>query len=224
MKIYAINGGPRKNWNTDTMLKHFLDGAASVNKNIETEMVYLYNLAYKGCTSCYACQRDDDRTYGQCQVKDDIYDLLRTVPNADCVVFGCPIYFHDLTAELRAFLERLIYQYLSFESPTSSNNAPKRLRIAMIYTMNVTKESMELSNYDHILGTTENYLKDIFGYRPERLCAYNTYQYKDYSKYRAKYWDERGKALYRRIHFGQDCKSAYELGKSMVSDIIKGGK
>lgn len=98
VKIFGIDGGPRRGWNTETMLRKFLEGAASASDEVETEMVRLYDLNYKGCMSCYACQLDNEVTYGQCQVKDDIYDLLRRVPLSDGAVFGCPIYLHDMTA------------------------------------------------------------------------------------------------------------------------------
>ncbi|MBQ6352033.1 MAG: flavodoxin family protein, partial [Lentisphaeria bacterium] len=54
MKVLAINGGPRKNWNTDSLLKAVLDGAAAAGA--ETEMVYLYDLKFRGCVSCLACK------------------------------------------------------------------------------------------------------------------------------------------------------------------------
>jgi NADPH-dependent FMN reductase len=46
MKVIALNGSPRKKWNTATLLKHALDGAAS--KGTETELIHLYDYNYKG--------------------------------------------------------------------------------------------------------------------------------------------------------------------------------
>lgn len=220
MKIYAINGGPRKGWNTDTMLQKFLEGAASASDDVEIKMVHLYDLNYKGCISCYACQRDNDLTYGQCRVKDDIYGLLRDVPLSDGVAFGCPIYLHDLTAELRAFIERLVYQYVNFQAGREKSNAPKKIRTAMIYTMNVTEEMMKRDGYDHVLGAAEGFLQRTFGYEPLRLCAYNTYQYTDYSQYRASFWNEAQKAEYHRAQFPLDCKAAYDAGRNMVLQVL----
>ena len=54
MKVLAINGSPRKTWNTATLLRNTLDGAAS--QGAETELVHLYDLDYTGCTSCFACK------------------------------------------------------------------------------------------------------------------------------------------------------------------------
>ena len=57
MKIIAINGSPRKKWNTSTLLENALEGAAS--QGAETELIHLYDLDYKGCTSCCACKLKD---------------------------------------------------------------------------------------------------------------------------------------------------------------------
>ncbi len=55
MRLLTVNGSPRKNWNTDTLLKHAVDGATS--QGAETETVHLYDLEYKGCKSCFACKK-----------------------------------------------------------------------------------------------------------------------------------------------------------------------
>ena len=49
MKVIAINGSPRKKWNTATMLEKALEGATS--EGAETELIHLYDLNFKGCTS-----------------------------------------------------------------------------------------------------------------------------------------------------------------------------
>ncbi len=50
LKIIAVNGSPRKNWNTHTLLSKSLEGAESAGS--QTEIVNLYDLDYKGCISC----------------------------------------------------------------------------------------------------------------------------------------------------------------------------
>jgi multimeric flavodoxin WrbA len=54
MKIIAINGSPRKDWNIATLLNEALEGAAS--QGAENELIHLYDLNYKGCISCFACK------------------------------------------------------------------------------------------------------------------------------------------------------------------------
>lgn len=55
MKVIAINGSPRKNWNTHKLLNAALEGAKSMGA--ETEIIHLYDLNYTGCRSCFACKR-----------------------------------------------------------------------------------------------------------------------------------------------------------------------
>jgi multimeric flavodoxin WrbA len=60
MKIMAINGSPRKEWNTATLLQKALEGAAS--QGATTELIDLYDLNYKGCISCFACKEKGGRS------------------------------------------------------------------------------------------------------------------------------------------------------------------
>lgn len=218
MKIYAINGGPRKKWNTATMLNSFIEGAASVGGQVETETVHLFDLKYTGCVSCFSCKRDGPG-YAKCAVKDGIHGLLQSVSAADGVVFGSPIYFHDITAQLRGFLERLFFQFHSFEKGGGSL-APKKILTAMIYTMNVTEETFNKHKYADNLSTTESYFTYTFHSKPELLYAFNTYEFEDYSRYRANYWDAEEKAAWREKQFPVDCRNAFAAGKRMAERLL----
>ena len=57
MHVIAINGSPRKNWNTATLLNKALEGASS--QGATTELIHLYGLNFKGCVSCFACKLID---------------------------------------------------------------------------------------------------------------------------------------------------------------------
>ena len=109
MKVIAINGSPRKNWNTATLLQKALDGAAS--QGAETEIVHLYELNYKGCVSCFACKTKNGRSYGRCAVKDDLTPVLKKVEIVDAIIFGSPIYYGSVTGEMKSFMERLLFPY-----------------------------------------------------------------------------------------------------------------
>lgn len=60
-KIIIIDGGPRKTFNTASMLKKFAEGANSVSDSIEVKTYRLYDTPYKGCMSCMACKIKDVR-------------------------------------------------------------------------------------------------------------------------------------------------------------------
>jgi hypothetical protein len=68
----------------------------------------------------------------------------------------------------------------------------------MIYTMNVTEQRMREMKYAENLAAAENYLESVFSAKSQIINAFNTYQFTDYSKYRAGYWNEPEKKLWRQ--------------------------
>jgi multimeric flavodoxin WrbA len=99
MKALAINGSPRKAWNTATLLKNTLDGAAS--QGAETKLIHLYDLDFKGCTSCYACKLKNGKSYGKCGMNDNLTPILENIFNdIDVLLLGSPIYFGTATGEM----------------------------------------------------------------------------------------------------------------------------
>lgn len=111
-KIVIIDGGPRKTFNTASMLKQVAEGANSVNGDIEVKAVRLYDLDYKGCMSCMAC-KIRGKMSNVCKYKDALTPVLQEVAEADGLVLGSPNYFGEITAQMRAFLERLCFAWLS---------------------------------------------------------------------------------------------------------------
>lgn len=220
MKVIAINGSPRKNYNTAALLNAFIDGAKALNEEVEAKIVHLYDYQYKGCTECYACKLKSGTSYGKCAHPDDIHELLEEVSNVDVVVFGSPIFFFDITGELRSFLERLFYPYTAFKRGSTRVISPKKVRTAFLYTMNVTEQEMKYSGYEQNLAATHGWTKYIFGYDPEIVYAYNTYQYKNYDSYVADLWDVSGKKKWHDEEFPKDCKNAFELGQKLVEKSI----
>ena len=89
MKVIGINGSPRKTWNTATLIQDALDGAAEAGA--DTELVHLYDLVYRGCTSCFACKTIGGKHYGHCAMKDDLTRVLRCVEEeAGALIMGTP--------------------------------------------------------------------------------------------------------------------------------------
>lgn len=216
MEIIAINGSPRKNGNTATLCKKFLEGAASVGEDVNTTLVNLYDLDYKGCISCFGCKRIKSNSYGKCIVKDGIHDLLKQVLNADGVVLASPIYFGDIAGQMRCFLERLLFPVATYEAGYKTI-AHKRLSVTMIYTMNVTEEIMKVG-YDERLSATESFIGHVFT-PPQRICAFNTYQFKNYNDYKVEVFSEPEKAEHRRVQFPEDLQAALNAGKDMAERL-----
>ena len=213
MKLIAINGSPRKKWNTATLLGKTLEGAAA--QGAETEVVHLYDLNFKGCISCLACKTRGGKSYGTCGFTDGLTPTLKKIIEADALVIGSPIYFGSVTGETRSFLERLLFPYLTYTVPYASI-APKQIATGFIYTMNVTEEQSKTYGYDPLFNSHARYLQLIFGQQPESLCSFDTCQVDDYGKVLIESFDPAHKAQRRKEVFPDDCQRAYELGAKLV--------
>lgn len=102
MKVIAINGSARKDGNTAIIIQTVF---AELNKRgIETEMLQTAGKPVRGCIACYACFKNKDR---QCSIKDDIVnECITKMSAADGIILGSPVYFTDVTAEMKALMDR----------------------------------------------------------------------------------------------------------------------
>ena len=212
MKVIAINGSPRKKWNTATLLEKALEGASS--EGAEVELIHLYDFNFKGCTSCFSCKLKGGKSYGKCAMKDELTPVLEKLKDVDAVILGSPIYLGNSTGEMRSFMERYVFPYLTY-----SNNLPslypKNTPVGFIYTMGVKEEYFDMLGLRKTIELNENFTKRIFGYS-ESLYSTDTYQFDDYSKYVADRFDPEEKAKRRKEVFPHDCEKAFEMGVRFV--------
>ena len=211
-KIIVIDGGPRKNFNTASMLQKFAEGATSVSDKIEVKTVHLYGLDYKGCMSCMAC-KIKGKASNVCKFKDALTPVLEEIAEADGLVLGSPIYFGDVTGQMQAFLERLAFPWLSYND--YSLTAPKRMPVVLMETMNGTPERNNSQGY----GSMEYCIQTALG-EPEHLIAYNTYQVKNYERFELASFSEEAKRQWRDEHWEQDLQKAFDAGKQMAKKIL----
>jgi len=95
MEILYISGSPRKNSNTDYLLKitQFITGG---------EFIKLSNYKIEPCRSCRICQETS-----RCVINDDMCNII--IPKlieADAIVIGSPVYFNNVSAQTKAFMDR----------------------------------------------------------------------------------------------------------------------
>ena len=211
-KIIIIDGGPRKIFNTASMLKKFAEGANSINSDIEVKSVRLYELNYKGCMACMAC-KIKGKASNVCKYKDMLTPILEEIAQADGLVLGSPNYFGEISAQMRAFLERLAFPWLSYND--YSLTAPKRMPVLLIETQNGTREANNCNGY----GSMEYCIAQALG-EPEKLTAYNTYQVRNYANYELAGFSEEAKRQYREAHWEDDLQKAFDAGRHMAETII----
>jgi multimeric flavodoxin WrbA len=102
LKVVAINGSPRADGNTSILIRHVLDELES--EGIATELVRIGGRTVRGCTDCRRCLENRDR---RCVVDDDLVnDCIERMIEADGIVLGSPVYFLDVTAEMKALIDR----------------------------------------------------------------------------------------------------------------------
>lgn len=212
MNVIGINGSPRKQWNTATLVTKALEGAAS--RGATTELFHLYDLNFKGCISCFACKTRGGKSYGKCVVNDDLAPILEKIASADALVIGSPIYFGTVTGETRSFIERLLFPYLTYTVPYGTL-FPKKIKTALIYTMNVQEGVSKEYGYEQIFNTSERYMQMLLG-SAETLCAFDTCQVDDYSKFVIESFDPNHKARRRAEVLPLECDRALELGMRLA--------
>ena len=216
MKALFVNGSPRKNWNTHKMLESAMKGAS--DSGAECELVHLYDSAFKGCISCFACKLKNSKTNGLCAYRDSLTPILQKALESDVVVIGSPVYFSYPTGPVRSFIERFLFPIMSYDvnpDGTRPRAINRTIYSAMIYTMNCPEELAHEIHYPEFLAPNEQAMKIVLGYC-ETLCAYNTYQFNDYSRYNASMFNEEVKREHREKVFPEDLKKAYELGKKLA--------
>jgi len=214
MTVIGINGSPRKKWNTATLLTKALEGAAS--KGADTELFHLYDIDFKGCTSCFACKIIDGPHYGRCALKDDLSPILKKIENeADAIILGAPVYFGAMTGVMRSFIERLLFAPIVY-SRKSLSVFPRKIKTGLIYTMNATEKMSAERGYGTMISSTEAYFRTVFG-DAETFCCYDTYQFPDYSKVIMEIMDPVEKAARRKEVFPDDCRKVFELGCRIAS-------
>jgi multimeric flavodoxin WrbA len=213
MNVIAVNGSPRKDWSTGTLLKSALDGAESVGA--QTNLVHLYDLDYKGCISCFSCKRKGNTCNGLCATRDDLRDVLSQVLESDVLLLGSPIYFGDVTGEMRSFLERLLFPSASYDE-FGVSTFPGQVSCGLIFTMNCPEEFVETVHYDVLIEGHARVMGILKG-TTEVLTSHENYQFTDYSAMNAALFDVEARAKRRDEQFPIDCRKAFEMGARLTS-------
>jgi len=99
MKVLGIVGSRRKNGNTAYLVQHALQAIESIE--VETELIFLGDYNIRGCTGCEGCKD----TY-KCVIIDDMQKIYPLIMESDGIILGSPTYFYNITADMKAFIER----------------------------------------------------------------------------------------------------------------------
>lgn len=206
-KIIAVNAGPRKGWNTDTLISEASKGAESTGAVVERFDLFRLE-KYTGCISCFGCKREQNK--GHCICRDGLTPVLDAIRESDGLIIGSPNYLGELTASFRALYERLVFQNLTYnvDVPCCNGNP---IPVLLIMTSNApdTAYLRLLQNYQRTLS--------MFVGPTEIFVSGDTLQLNDYSKTDWPwYFDGEAKHKRHETVFPQECRIVFEKGFSMV--------
>jgi len=102
IRVVAFNGSSRKDGNTAILLNLVLDELKK--EEIETELIQLAGETLSGCIACNRCRENKDQ---QCAVTDDrVNEYITKMKQAQGILLGSPTYISDMTANMKALIER----------------------------------------------------------------------------------------------------------------------
>ena len=206
-KIIAVNAGPRKGFNTDTLINEAIKGAES--KGAEVVKFDLFRLErYTGCISCFGCKKEKNK--GHCICRDGLTPVLDAIREADGLIIGSPNYLSEMTASFRALYERLIFQSLTYnlENPCCNQNP---IPVLLIMTSNAPD-----TMYRSLVKNYKNTLSRFVG-PTKTLISGDTLQLRDYSKTDWE-WTMFDPAARQERHekvFPQECAKVFDLAKEI---------
>lgn len=207
-KIVVVNAGPRKGWNTDTLISEAARGAQSAGAEIERFDLFRLE-KYTGCISCFGCKREKFK--GQCICNDGLKPVLDAIRESDGLIIGSPNYLSNLTASFRALYERLIFQNLTYtvENPCC-NEHPVPVLLIMTSNAPDTMYTGLLDEYRQTLST--------FVGPAEVLVSGETLQLKDYgaTDWQWTMFDADAKKERHETVFPAECEKAFEMGKALI--------
>ena len=98
--IIVISTSLRQGSNSDILADKFIEGAKVAGHNVEK--ISLKGKDIKFCMGCLACQK-----LGKCVIKDDANDIMEKVLNADVVAWATPIYYYEMSGQMKTLIDRL---------------------------------------------------------------------------------------------------------------------
>ena len=163
MNIVTLLGSPRSNKNSASIANRFNETARKLGA--QTRTFELNRLTYRGCQGCYTCKKSLDH----CVLKDDLTEVLDAAQRADLLVLASPIYFGDITAQLKGFIDRS-FSYL--KPDYVSNRQASRLAAKKLVFI-LTQGNQDEASFSGVFPRHEMFLRwmGVSEFRLIRACG-----------------------------------------------------
>lgn len=103
-RVIVISTSLRQGSNSDMLADKFVEGAKAAGNDVEK--VVLAGKEIQFCKGCMGCQR-----LGRCVIKDDVNDIMGKVMEADVVVWATPIYYYEMSGQMKTLIDRMNAMY-----------------------------------------------------------------------------------------------------------------
>ena len=150
MLVVGINGSPHARGNTGFLVRKVLQGAQE--QGAETKMLDLGKMRLSPCIACATCKKGAGT---RCSKRDDMVEFYDVVDETRAMVVGTPIYFDHVSAQLKAFMDRL-YPYIG---ANMERYFPKGVKAGIVITYGASGESA----YDGVIDWIRGRLKGYYG-------------------------------------------------------------
>ncbi len=121
MKVLGIVFSPRKNGNTEIIVREALEGAREAGA--EAELITTRDYKINPCDGCGSCHKT-----GECRINDDMQIMYKKLLEADGIIFGTPVYFWQMCAQAKIFIDRTYA--LTFPNLKLSNKVAAAIAVA----------------------------------------------------------------------------------------------
>jgi multimeric flavodoxin WrbA len=151
LKIAAVLGSPRPQGNSTTLASRFLDTARELGGDIQ--VFSLNQMDFKGCQGCGTCKTKTEA----CILEDDLAPVLAAVKAAEVLLLASPVYFGDLSGQLKCFFDRT-YSYIDA-------NFSSRVPLGKTAVMVLVQANPDENQFNDIFPRYRRWLT-FFGYDP----------------------------------------------------------
>ncbi len=103
-KVIVISTSLRAGSNSDMLADKFVEGVRAAGHEVEKVSLRGKRLAF--CKGCMGCQK-----LGRCVIDDDANDIMRKVLNADVVCWATPIYYYEMSGQMKVLIDRMNAMY-----------------------------------------------------------------------------------------------------------------
>lgn len=174
-KIVILNGSPRKNGNTSALVKAFTEGAESAGNTVTTFL--LDSMEIHGCKGCFGGHSSRECP---CVQKDDMQKIYPAVKESDVVVLASPLYYWNMSGQLRTAVDRLFALEEGDGNLLRGNGRSGALLMAaegngfedVVLYYDHLMEHLKWHNLGHVLAGGNMNVGDIAG-KPQLQQAYD---------------------------------------------------